>query len=237
MNENLPNNEFIEIDAIPETETVNQTPCLSDEEKENQVVGFWKFLGLIVLFAIPIVGFISVIVFMFAPKNKNIKNYARAFLTAAAANFVVTLIIVSIILSAVGNMFLPAINDALGTEFESFSTILGTATAIMSGDYAAVIEQLRPQLLDMLGQEYAGLLDELSDKKYNKLFKQLSNKEYSDMLADINANEYPDLKTVVGEEEFNGFISELEKVAEGQQSEVFDELNKMLDPIFKRAEQ
>lgn len=236
MNENLPNNDFIEIDTTPETEATNEIPNKPEADTTTQVVGFWKFFGLIVLFAIPIVGFIAGIVFMFAPKNNNIKNYARAFITAAVANFVVTLIILSIILSAVGNMFLPAINDALGTEFESFSTILGTATAALSGDYAGVIEQLRPQLIEMLGEEYAGLIDELSDKKYNKLFKQLSNKEYREMLTDIKNNEYPNLKTVVGAEEFNGFVEELEKVADGHSSELFDELNKMLDPIFKRVE-
>lgn len=48
------------------------------------VVSAGKFFGLTLLFAIPVVGFIMIIIMSFAPRNKTVKNYARSYLIAFA---------------------------------------------------------------------------------------------------------------------------------------------------------
>ena len=49
---------------------------------------FW----LMLLFAIPVIGLISVIIFSFAPKKQSLKNFARANLIWVIVGLVLTLI-------------------------------------------------------------------------------------------------------------------------------------------------
>ena len=58
------------------------------ENPRTKVAGFASFFWLSALFALPFVGSIAVIVFCFAPKNQNIKNWARAKLVWALIGFV-----------------------------------------------------------------------------------------------------------------------------------------------------
>ena len=44
----------------------------------SKVVGTGAYFGLMLLFAIPIIGQIACLIMAFAPKNKNIKHFARA---------------------------------------------------------------------------------------------------------------------------------------------------------------
>lgn len=46
---------------------------------ESKPLSPWAYFGLKVLYAIPIVGFILLIVFSFAPRNKNFKNFTRSY--------------------------------------------------------------------------------------------------------------------------------------------------------------
>lgn len=59
------------------TQPVYQSPAPASESK---VVGTGAFFGLIFLFAIPVIGWLACLIMAFAPKNKNIKHYARAML-------------------------------------------------------------------------------------------------------------------------------------------------------------
>ena len=64
----------------------NPAGRLSEQDlpEEYKVVSMWKYFGLNILFALPIVGIIAMVVFSFAAsKNKNITNFSRAALLAA----------------------------------------------------------------------------------------------------------------------------------------------------------
>jgi len=56
------------------------------------VVGTGGFIGLIILFAIPVIGWISCIVMAFAAKNLNRRNYARAILVLAIIGIIAALV-------------------------------------------------------------------------------------------------------------------------------------------------
>ena len=65
----------------------------------------WAYFGLNLLFAVPIVGFIFLIVFSFKKTNINRRNYARSFFCAlliAAAVFITFMVIVLILGKNVG---------------------------------------------------------------------------------------------------------------------------------------
>ena len=62
----------------------------NNEQEGKEPASLGAFFGLIVLFSIPIIGWIACIILAFAPKNKNIKNYARAKLIWIGIGIAVT---------------------------------------------------------------------------------------------------------------------------------------------------
>ncbi len=63
----------------------------------------WAYFGLSLLFAIPLVGFICLIVFSFDDSNLNRRNYARSFWCALLVGLVVIIALFAL-LSATGGM-------------------------------------------------------------------------------------------------------------------------------------
>ena len=195
---------------------------------KNETVGFWAFLGLIVLFAIPVVGFIACIVFMFVPEKKSIKNYARAVMTWMLVNVLTTALIVSLLISALGAALLPKINDSLGTEFQSFGEVIRMANAVSNGDYSAVLPHFEEQMVELMGEEYRPFVEELCSGEYNKLIEQVQNEEYDALLEDINNGEYDELLGKLSKKERQELVKELEAAAKGEASEVFGEINTLI---------
>ena len=90
-------------------QTVAQAPVA---EPVSKVVGTGTYFALMLLFALPIIGIISVIILSCKAKNKNIKNFAKANLIWAIVAFV--LMIVSIIgIISLGNSLVEYIKQAL----------------------------------------------------------------------------------------------------------------------------
>ena len=78
----------------------------------DDTVSMWAYFGLILLFSIPFVGFISSIIFAFVPQSKNIKNFARAYLVIIAISLIFAIIIGCIVGALVANVV-----SALGEGF------------------------------------------------------------------------------------------------------------------------
>ena len=52
----------------------------SNIPEEYKPIGMWGYFGYQILFAIPLVGFILLIVFAFSgSKNRNLRNFARSY--------------------------------------------------------------------------------------------------------------------------------------------------------------
>ena len=68
-----------------------------DPSKDYTPIGMWGYFGYQILFAIPILGFILILIFSFGgTRNINLRNYARStfclFIVIAALAFVVLLV-------------------------------------------------------------------------------------------------------------------------------------------------
>ena len=50
------------------------------QEESSKPVSTFGFFGMMLLFMLPIVGQIAMLIMAFAPRNKNIKSFARAYL-------------------------------------------------------------------------------------------------------------------------------------------------------------
>jgi cbb3-type cytochrome oxidase subunit 3 len=200
----------------------------SENSPETKTVGFWSFLGLMALFSIPFIGWIACIVFMFAPKRKSMKNYARAAFTWMVLNLITSICILSLIITAIGNLVLPTINKELGTNFGSFEEIVDLGANVVTGDYSGVISTLEPQLTEALGEEYKPLLQELGNGDYNQMFNQIKNQQYDELIKDFEGGKYADLENVMGKEAFSNLAKEFKEAANGVPSEFLDEINNYL---------
>lgn len=209
------------------TEQVIEEITEVTEEAPRQTVGFWEFFGLTALFSVPVVGFIACIVFMFAPKRKVMKNYARAVMAWLGVRIVSAVAVCLIVLNIVGNAVLPSINQSLGTDFKNIFQVVGIAKDVATKNYAGLIKAFSPQLVDSLGSEYEPLLDELSNKKYNNMFEDIIEKDYDDLLLDLKSGKYDDLKKAIGSEKFDSLVSEVEAAATGRPSEFLSSISEL----------
>lgn len=210
-------------EVTPETPTA--TPA---NKEENKPVGFWAYFGLILLFSIPVIGFLAALGFIIGPKNKNIKNFAGASLTWIVVQIVSTVLVTTLVISALFGLFIPMINDSLGTEFQNFSEVVGVATDLAKGDYSSVIAHFVPSLTGVMGEEYRPFLEELSSGKYEDVFRQLKSGQYSTILSDLQSGSYPELVEKLDPESYNFITAELDKAAKGLDSEFFDMLDDFL---------
>lgn len=62
---------------------------------EYQPISMWGYLGYEILFAIPLVGFILLLVFSFGgTKNVNLRNFARSYILIAVIVVLLSVIII-----------------------------------------------------------------------------------------------------------------------------------------------
>ena len=85
-------NEYQDNYSNPETITKDMLP------PQYRPLGAWAYFGYSILFAIPIIGFILLIVFSFSNSNINRRNFARSHWCILA----IVAIIVAIILATAG---------------------------------------------------------------------------------------------------------------------------------------
>ncbi len=200
---------------------------VSPKEK-SRPVGFWTFVGLILLFGIPFIGLIAAIIFFFSSKNKNIKNFSGATLAIIITQFIATVLITLLIVSTVLGIFLPKINQTFGTQFNSVYQVAEIATSILQGNYSQAVSTLVPAIKNALGDEYEDFLIELSSGRYEELLHQLKNKEYNRVFSDILAGKYPELLDTLDEDEYAMLMRELANATEGEKSEFLEILENLV---------
>ncbi len=103
----------------PPVQTVYAPPV---PNTTNKVVSTGAYFGLMLLFALPIIGFIACIIMAFAPRNKNIKHFARAMLIWMIIAFVITGLLMALfsLLTNVVVDYFNQIGDGQFGEFEDF---------------------------------------------------------------------------------------------------------------------
>lgn len=93
------------IPPIPQPVNLRVPPMPAKKEipGEYKPLSAWAYVGWQLLFGLPFVGFVLLIVMSFAPRNKNLKSFARSYWCMALIAFAVTLIAVLIIVAAGGD--------------------------------------------------------------------------------------------------------------------------------------
>ncbi len=86
-------------------EPVDEPAFLPEKEpeipRENRPLSPWAYFGFSLLFSIPVIGLILLIVLSFAPRNVNLKNFARSYWCAIALVVVIVLAAAVLLLTGV----------------------------------------------------------------------------------------------------------------------------------------
>jgi len=77
----------------------NQNGTVNNIPPQYKPLSPWAYFGYNLLFAIPLVGFILLIVFAFSDENINRKNYARSFFCSMLVGLILAIIIIAIIVA------------------------------------------------------------------------------------------------------------------------------------------
>ena len=134
-------------DTKEETPVVHTPPAQSYQAQQiytqpapdptSKVVGTGAYFGLMLLFAIPIIGQIACIIMAFAPKNKNIKHFARAQLIWMVIAIVLIGILVAL-LSVLTDTLMDFIKESTGGEFSNWGDIFSNL-----GDLEGLTEEFQ----------------------------------------------------------------------------------------------
>ena len=82
--------------------------------RDYSPISAWGYFGLQILFAIPVVGFICLIVFSIGAGNINLRNFARSYFCA-----ILIAVIIVVIAALIGGSFLEALLQNLEAAFGS----------------------------------------------------------------------------------------------------------------------
>lgn len=88
--------------AAPAAPSVVVTPVINNTvPAEYRPISAWGYFGYSLLFAIPLVGFICLIIFSFDNSNINRRNYARSFWCALLV-VVIIMVVVGVLMALAG---------------------------------------------------------------------------------------------------------------------------------------
>lgn len=216
-----------EVCIVPEGEGIaapakqEESSALVADTAAQEVVGFGAFLGLVVLFAIPVVGWIACALMAFLPKRKSLKNYARATLVWLAIGIIIVASLVSLISRSAASL----VNSALNTDFGSIGEMIDLAKDIKAGDYSS----LCVQMANFVPETYQPLVKELGSGKYTELFEQVKAENYGEILTDLESGKYADLVSKVDDDTYNKLKSGLEEAKDGAPPEALETIKEIAD--------
>ena len=112
-------------------------PVASDPT--NKTVSTAAYFWLMLLFAIPVIGWLICLIMAFAPKNKNLKHFARAILIWGLVAAVLIGILTALI-ALLSNTIMDYISQITDGQINNFGELFG-----QFGDLKGLLEQLNPE--------------------------------------------------------------------------------------------
>lgn len=90
------------VPPIPQPVNLRVPPMPAKQEipGEYKPLSAWAYVGWRLLFMLPFAGFVLLIVMSFAPRNKNLKSFARSYWCMALIGVVIAIVIVIIAVAA-----------------------------------------------------------------------------------------------------------------------------------------
>ena len=117
--------------SIPQSVPQPAAQPVPAAEDPNQVVGTGAYFGMMLLFALPVIGWIACIIMAFAPKNENVRHFARANLIWLIIALLIAGLL-SLAVSALVEFVTPYIEQINAGDFSGLGDL---------GEYAEIFEQ------------------------------------------------------------------------------------------------
>ena len=208
---------------------------MTEQPKTNEAaegkVGFWTYFGLMALFAIPVIGWIAGIVFMFAPKRKSLKNFARATM----AWVLVGILFVAAIFLALQAFVTSLLKNEFGLEFKSFGQMIEVIGEVQNGNYVAVLpyigDEFVEQVVDVVGEEYEEVVEEVLSGEYNGLLENIQDRKFEKIAKDLDKGKYDDLVELLDEDTYTSLREELDVLENGDTPDWLAEFESMIPEL------
>lgn len=101
------------------------------------VVGTGAYFGLMLLFAIPVIGWIACIIMAFAPKNENIKHFAKAMMIWIIIGIVLS-VAAYFVFRWLSGSITDYINQMTDGAFGDWKDIFGQLDQFKNGDFSSI---------------------------------------------------------------------------------------------------
>ena len=154
-----------------------------EEDQGKKACSTWAYLGLMILFAIPIIGFIAAIICCAVPKNKSINNFAGATIIWQLLVLVICSVAVVRVVSAVKDMadgIFEYVSEVVGIDIDSFDDVkdivndVQRITSIVNKIQNGEIEGLPQSVTDIISKYQSGEISSLPDELIDALDKYQS---------------------------------------------------------------
>ena len=181
----------------PQPRPQQPRPQQPNQDKTTKVVGMAAYFGMILLFAIPLVGFIACILMAVLPKNKNVNNFSRAMLIWLAIGIIFSGISVAVISKKVIDTA-NKVTQYIKT-IDTVSDVLNEVGGLLNQDGSGEVEESLEQfgigeLGDTLEQfdngELEDTLEQLENGEWEEIFNQLENGGMEDILNSFGSGEF-----------------------------------------------
>lgn len=95
-------------------------------QEENNYIGAWHYVGLEILYSIPVIGWIFLLVHCFIPEKENRMHFARHYFVRLLLAIIILLIIALVLYLTVGRQYMEhqnEIEDAFKTFQKNYEEI------------------------------------------------------------------------------------------------------------------
>ncbi len=161
-------------------------PCTCQEDPAKKIVGIFTYIGLFILFAIPLIGLISAVIFSFAPKAKSLKNFGRAVLIWKVVTLLISILVLTVIFSIAAPMFKEVVGFDLsvlqGVNIGDMSTAIELSGYIEDENYGAAIQMVKDGRLD-------DMVDRAKNGEFDDMIREFAGSEAQEVLDALHSGE------------------------------------------------
>ncbi len=111
--------------------------AMASYQGDGKYIGAWHYVGLEILYAIPVIGWIFLIVHCFLPENPNRMHFARHFFVRFLLGIVIMLILMLVLYLTVGRQLLEH-QDEIGDVLKAHEKEVNDALNKLTDDLGKI---------------------------------------------------------------------------------------------------
>lgn len=178
---------------------------IAEEEAARYApVSTGAFFGYKVLYGIPVIGWICCLIFSFASKNVNKRNFARANLISLILKLVLTVLMVFAVVKVAEFVIEQVAVEMMGEAFGDLGQVTEVMDELKDGKYDHVIERVEngefgdhPELVEVLEEVKSGgilaVVDQVQNGGFEEVVQKFEQGAYDELIDKAINGELGDL--------------------------------------------